>query len=244
MATSESPVRFPGDEHLGRGVLVGPAGAVRAHPAVIVIPGASGITDGDQQVARRLAQEGFVSLVVDPYASIDEAELPSERTYEQMLPFFRALDDRSCMIDLDNAYQFLASLPGVRPDRIGVLGFCAAWPLMFACLKPQLRACVAFYNGLEFDADTRSDVSVQPLARIPNLWAPVLYHRGADDPYQAPGALAELRRLAELHGKSLELHDYPGCGHGFAEQGGAYAPEQADLAWRRTYAFLGSHLNA
>ena len=243
MAIVESAVRFPGDGHLGRGVLIWPDNTSAWHPAVIVNPGATGIGDSDLEAGRWLAGEGYVALIVDPFSSLREEEIPRERTYEGILPLFGSLDDRAYMIDLDHAFEFLVTLPGVRRDRIAVLGFCAAWSLMFACVKPQLRACVAFYNALRYgEGSPRHGLAVQPVDRIPNLWTPVLYHRGEDDPYQAPEALAELHRLAEQHDKSVEMHYYPGCGHGFAERGGAYVPEQAALAWRRTSQFLARHL--
>lgn len=238
---SESQVRFPGDGYLFRGHLIAPA-AVGRYPSIIVNPGAGGLSEKDLDVGRRLARHGYAALVVDPYSSVPEHQMPAERNYTTLLPLFRALDDRSYMIGLDNGYHYLNSLPNVQPDRLGVLGFCASWSILFACQNPLVRAAVSFYNNLRYREQSKADRAVQPIDRIPNLWSPLLCHWGDQDSATPMSYIDDLRAVADKHKRHVEIALYPGCAHGFVEPGNSYRQPEADLAWERTLTFLDKHV--
>ena len=238
----ESLVRWGGDGYLFRGFLIAHKGLAQ-HPAVIVNPGAGGLNEGQRDVGRKLAHRGYVALVVDPYSALPEDEIPAAGEYQRMMPLFRVLSDRSYMVGLHNAYDYLNSLPIVRRDRIGVLGFCASWSVLFACSSPKVKACVAFYNSMRYSEVAKEDRSVNTIDRIPNLWAPMLCHWGQEDGYTPLNTMEELRHLGAKHNKDLDVQIYPGCTHGFAEPGGrTYREKEAELAWERSFAFLEKHL--
>lgn len=243
MNVVESPVRIAGRNGLVRGVLATPEEFGQPHPALIVIPGAGGMDERTVGVGRRLAGEGYVALVIDPYSATPESAMPEILDFENLFPLYRVFDDRALMADLFRCYEYVASLPHVDADRIGALGFCAPWSLMFACLQPELRACVSFYNSLRFSEATRETPPLpNPVDRLPGLWAPVLYHRGADDPWQDPADVAQLAAMRERYAKDVTVHEYAGAGHGFAEAGHGEHPQQSDLAWTRTFEFLARTL--
>lgn len=237
----ESAVRFPGDGYMVRGTLIVPDGQSQ-RPSIIVNPGAGGTSDRDLDVGRRLARNGYVALVVDPYSAVPEHEMPAEGNYQNLIGIFRNLSDRSYLIGLDNGYAYLNSLPMVRRDRTGVLGFCASWSILFACQNPRVRACVSFYNNMRYREQSKADRSVQPIDRIPSLWCPLLCHWGDNDPATPPSYIDDLRQTAAKHQKDVEIHIYPGCGHGFVEPGGNYKEKEAEQAWSRSIAFLDHHL--
>lgn len=239
----ESAVRIPGRRRLVRGVLVTPDDFTQRYPAVIVAPGAGGLDERTVGVAHRLADEGYVALVADPYSSTPESAMPEVLDFEHLFPLYRVFDDRAFLADLFRSFEFVASLSHVDADRIGVLGFCAPWSLMFASMHPELRACVAFYNSLRFSPETREEPPLpNPVDRLPGLWTPVLYHRGADDPYQDPGDVARLAGMRDLFARDVTVHEYEGAGHGFAESGHGYHSEHARIAWARTFEFLARTL--
>ncbi|MBM3947051.1 MAG: dienelactone hydrolase family protein, partial [SAR202 cluster bacterium] len=138
---------------------------------------------------------------------------------------------------------YLQGLPIVRPDRIGITGFCAAFPLVFACHNPRIACAVSFYNQMHYGPDTQADPTVMPIDRLPSLWCPWQGHYGAEDGAIPLDQREEFLKVAARYKKSVDLHVYPGAGHGFAEPGGrAYHQHAATQAWDRAKAFFARHL--
>lgn len=238
----ETRVAFPGDGIMVRGVLVYPPTSGKL-PAVIVHPGAGGLTGGVVDIGKSLAVQGYAVLVFDLYSHVAEDQLPRPATYPSLLPLFRAINERSHLLNLDATLSYLQGLPVVRPDRIGVTGFCTAFPLVFACHNPRLSACVSFYNQMHYGPDTQADTTVMPVDRVASLWCPWQGHYGEADGAIPPDQREEFLKLAAKYKKSVDLNVYPGAGHGFAEPGGrAHQEAGATLAWDRTKAFLAKHL--
>jgi len=237
----EADVSWPGDGHLVRGAVVYPNDG-QSHPGIIVSPGAGGMAEKDKEVGRRFARKGYAALIMDPFSSIPENEMPADRSFQNLLPIFRELDDRSYMISLDNGFNFFGSLPMVQEDRIGVIGFCSSWSILYACSNPRVKACVSMYNNMRYRELAKANRAVQPVDRIPNLWCPMIGHYGDDDASTPVKYLEELEELAKKHEKQVEIHIYPGRLHGFVESGAPEAQEDAELAWSRTFDFLDKHL--
>ena len=112
----ESPVRFPGDGIVNRGVLIYPE-ALGPYPGVMIHPGAGGMSVRVVEIGRQVARKGYASLVWDLYSSVPESEMPTDMSFPAMVPIFRELDDGSHLIAMGGAFDYLASLPMVQGDR-------------------------------------------------------------------------------------------------------------------------------
>jgi carboxymethylenebutenolidase len=131
----------------------------------------------------------------------------------------------------------------VRGDRIGITGFCTAFPLVYATHNPRLACSVSFYNQMMYGPDTQSDTTVNPMDRVASLWCPWQGHYGEADGAIPLAQREEFLRLTKKFKKDVDLHMYPGAGHGFAEpEGRAYQEQGAMEAWRRAEAFFAKHL--
>jgi carboxymethylenebutenolidase len=80
------------------------------YPGVILIHDIFGVSDHARDVARRLANVGFVTLVPDCFARID---LGTGESLEDVRPRAALLDDRLTVRDLENAATLLRGLPSV-----------------------------------------------------------------------------------------------------------------------------------
>jgi carboxymethylenebutenolidase len=103
-------------------------------PAVIVIHEIFGLTDWEPTIVDRLAGAGYVAIVPDllsPRFGMTPADPDSGRKLTALL------DADAVNADLDMAYAYLNSLPSVRKDQIGSIGFC--WAANFS-LPPQPEA--------------------------------------------------------------------------------------------------------
>jgi carboxymethylenebutenolidase len=198
------------------------------HPAAIVIHGNSGTSAYDQDVARRLAKEGYVAIAPDLLSRAGRTEKFSAR--EDAENALRQIKREDIYGDLDSAFKYLESLPYVRADRIGVVGFCwgGGHAFLMATRLPKLRAAAVFYGR-----------NPDPLDLVKNIQADLLVVHGETD-VNLTRRVPELENALKQYGKSYEVKIYPGAGHAFHNDTSArsYHAEAARAAWERTLALF------
>ena len=129
------------------------------------------------------------------------------------------------------AVDWLDGEPGVR-GRIGAVGFCfgGSYTFLLAAADGRIRGAVPFYGA----APDR--------AAIARMQAPVLAIYGQNDPklmQSLPGLRADMREA----GVDFEAVVYPEASHAFFnDTGQRHRPGDAADAWRRTLAFLRTHV--
>jgi len=194
------------------------------HPAVIVIHGNSGTSPYNQDVARRLAKEGYVAIAPDLISRAGRTDKDADTGDAQKA--LRQIKREDIYQDLDSAFAYLQGLHYVRGDRIGVVGFCwgGGHAFMMATRLPRLRAAAIFYGR-----------NPDPLDLVKNIQADLLVVHGETD-VNFTRHVPELEVALKQHGKSYELKIYPGAGHAFHNDTSqrSYRPEAAAAAWERT----------
>jgi carboxymethylenebutenolidase len=225
---SSEMVKFQSNGGTAEGYLSVPESGNGA--GVVVIQEWWGLVPHIKQVADRFAAQGFVALAPDLYHG-ESTTSPDEAGKLMM-----ALDIDRAEKDLRGASQFLLAHPGVTGARVGTVGFCmgGALSLYAASKNEQVGACIVFYG-------------IHPKVRpdFDNLRAPVLGFFGERDESVTPAKVRALEEELKEHGKSAEMHIYPGAGHAFFNDARpeAYNPQAAADAWRRTLDFFRANLN-
>lgn len=204
-----------------KGYLAKPAGVARA--SILVLHPWWGLTQPIQQVCNRLSAEGYVAFAPDLYHgkradTIAEAEVLSN-----------SLNDKQIEADLADAAAFLRVQTPGSPQGIGVIGFS-----------------MGAYLALELAASTLDDIQAVVLfygtGPVAPSGSPAAYlgHFAENDPYEPAGDVQKLESALREAGRPVTFYTYPGTGHWFFEEDRpeAFHPESADLAWRRTVAFL------
>lgn len=94
-----------------------------AYPAVLVIHENRGLWPPHyQDVARRLAKEGYVALAID---LISREGGTARYTDQAEVKAVQARIPRELFVkDMNSGVEYLKGLPYVRQDRIGAIGFC------------------------------------------------------------------------------------------------------------------------
>ena len=119
-------------------------------------------------------------------------------------------------------------------DKVGVVGYCLGGSLawMAATRLGGVSAAVAYYG-----------------AQIPNHAeekprCPVLMHFGAEDQGIPLAGVDKVKEVqANSPGAPVEIHVYPGAGHGFScDERASFHPVSHELALERTLAFLREHV--
>jgi carboxymethylenebutenolidase len=199
-----------------------------AAPAVIVIHEWWGLNAQIREVAKRLAQQGYVAIVPDLYHGKVAGD--PERAHELM----RGLIDEVVMSDLDATIAWLRAEPRVGLRRIGIVGFCMGGRVaeLFALHSPQVAAAVMFYGPPEVDP-----------AKLATLRAPLQGHFGGEDQGIPPSRVEELKAGLAKAGKPVDIYVYAGAGHAFMNDSRpSYHADAARQAWARTLSFFQKNL--
>lgn len=210
-----------------KALLSKPADAREKLGGIVVVHENRGLNPHIEDVARRAALAGFISIAPDmltplggyPGTDDEGRELQSKRDRNEMLEDFIA------------AYDYLK----VHKDcngKVGVVGFCfGGWiSNMMAVRIPDLSAAVPFYGGQPATED------------VPKIKAPLLLHYAALDTRVNEGWPAYEKALKE-HNKEYTAHIYPDTNHGFHnDTTPRYDKAAAELAWNRTVEFFKEHL--
>jgi len=228
-----SHVELPSPQGNGkvRGYLVVAAPAAGKHPAkapaVLVVHENRGLNPHIEDVARRLALEGFVAFAPDALFPLGGYPGDEDKARE----LFNKLDQAKTREDFVAAAAFARGRPESN-GRLGAVGFCYGGGVVnfLATRLPDLDAGVAFYG------------SAPPVDKVPGIKSPLLLHfADTDERINAgwPAYEAALKAAAVKY----EAFTYPGTQHGFHnDTTPRYEPAAAKLAWQRTVAFLDRNL--
>ncbi|MBB5694651.1 dienelactone hydrolase family protein [Muricoccus pecuniae] len=202
------------------------AGPADARRALVVVQEIFGVNAHMRRLSDHLGSLGWA--VITP-ALFDRAERDVELGYEATdrdrgLALRKKVPDDAVMRDVEAASAALP--PGAAR---GIIGYCWGGTIAWwgATRSTSFGAAVGYYGG--GIAATREEV--------PNC--PVQLHFGAEDK-GIPLPDVELIRVAQ---PGVEIHVYPGAGHGFAcEDRSSHDPAATALAEERALAFLSARL--
>ncbi len=211
------------------GYLVRPADAAGPLPGVVVIHENRGLNAHIEDVARRVALEGFIALAPDFLSPSGGTPDDPDKAREMI----GALDQQKTVDDAVAAVAFLKDHADCN-GKVGVVGFCWGGQLanLTAANAPDLDAAVSFYGR---------QPGAEEAARIE---APLMLHyAGLDERINA--GIADYETALKEAGVDYTLHMYEGVNHAFHNDTstGRYDAEAAELAWSRTIAFFKEKLS-
>ena len=190
-------------------------------PRVLIIHEMWGFNQQMRGVVDRLAKAGFVAFGVDLY----RGKVPTSPQEAQEL--VRTGDKARWFAELRRAAMALL------PAKVGVVGFSmgGAFALATAAMVPEVSACVSFYGVPRPEVD------------LTKVRAPVLGHYVPADEYVPAQRLAEVEAELRRAPVPVTFHSYDARHSFFNEQiRDVHSPENAQLAWERTIAFLNETL--
>jgi carboxymethylenebutenolidase len=221
-------VSFPGAGGDVQGYLARPAEASGPLPGVVVIHENRGLNPHIEDVARRVALEGFVALAPDFLSPAGGT--PDDQ--DQAREMIGALDSAQTLENAVAAVDFLATSDATT-GMVGVVGFCRGGALVnqVAVNAPELGAAVAFYGRQAAAED------------VPNIKAPLMLHyAGLDERINA--GIPAYEEALKANGVDHTIYVYDGVNHAFHNDTSEarYDQTAAELAWVRTIAFFKQHL--
>jgi carboxymethylenebutenolidase len=211
-----------------KALLCVPKGNTKKLGGVVVVHENRGLNPYIEDVARRTALAGFISLAPDAltplggYPGNDDKgrEMQSKRDRNEMLEDFIA------------AFEYLKNNKSCN-GRVGVVGFCfGGWiSNMMAVRLPDLAAAVPYYGGQPSVED------------VPNIKAPLQLHYAELDT-KVTGGWPAYEEALKANNKKYTAYIYPNVNHGFHNDSTPrYDKPAAELAWKRTIDFFNENLN-
>ena len=207
-------------------------------PAVLMWPDIMGLRPAFRDMGRRLASQGYVVLVPNPFyrskrAPVLEGTIDfSDPATRQLLTGYRkAMTNDGIARDAVAYLAFLDAQPKTSKRRkAGVQGYCMGGALSFitaAAVPDRIGAVGSFHGGnglVTKEADS-------PHLLIPKTRATFLVLQAQNDDAREPQVKEELKAAFAQANRPATVEVYP-ANHGWCVPGGqAYDQVQAERAW-------------
>jgi carboxymethylenebutenolidase len=265
----ESRVTFEGRDREIEGYLALPDGGGEGLPGVVVVHEIWGLEEHIEDVARRLAAEGYAALAPDLYTG-EWREVMSDERIAAGMAFLRSASQEvqrdpgkleSVLADKPqeerDATKMLATAMSPEGrlhfavDLLGAIEYLKGMPEVDASRIGSVGFCMGgAISGLlaTLSPELRAAVifygSNPPPERIPEIEARVLGIYGDKD-LRITGSVPELESAMKEADKSFEYHVYPDAQHAFFNDARPnYHEDAARDAWRRVLDFFGETLKA
>jgi carboxymethylenebutenolidase len=214
-----------------RCVLARPANSAgRKLPAIVVVHENRGLNPYIEDVARRLAVQGYLALAPDGLTSVGGYQQDDEKG----AALFRQVDAAKMREDFLASGRWLRSRSEAT-GKLGVVGFCYGGGVsnfLAVRMGADLAAAVPFYGAAPDPAD------------VPKIKAALLVQLAEKDD-RINGLWPAYDQAMKAAGVVHEGHTYPGTNHGFHnDTTPRYDEAAAKLAWQRTLDWFGKYVKA
>ena len=198
-------------------------------PAIVVIHENRGLQPHIQDVTKRFAKEGFLSLAPDALTPVGGTP---ENDQSKATELIRNLNNDDTVNNLVAAVKYLKTHP-LSTGKVGCTGFCwgGAMTNQVAVNSPDLNAAAPYYGRQPATGD------------VAKINAPIMAHYAENDPGINAGIAAFEAELKKQN-KDYQIFIYEGTGHAFNNDTNPerYNAQAAKLAWGRTVAFFKEKL--
>jgi carboxymethylenebutenolidase len=226
-------------------------------PGVLIWPDAFGLRPAMRTMGRRLAAEGYVVLVPNPFYRIGKApmyenaatvDFKDPTTMQKLGPLMGSVGaPDAAEKDAVAHVAFLDAQPQVnRTKKIGTQGYCMGGALVFrsaAALPDRVGAGASFHGG-----GLVTDKPTSPHLLVPKMHARMLVAVAQNDDQKQPDAKDKLKEAFAAAKVTAEVEVYSArhgwCVPDMPQEGGAslYDAAEAERAWARLLAFYKSAL--
>jgi carboxymethylenebutenolidase len=218
-------------------------------PAVLVWTDILGLRPVFREMGQRLAAEGYVVLVPNPFYRNAKAPVvdgsfdfskPEDRA--KVMPMAAALTADANISDAKSYVTFLDAQPQTdKKKKMGVQGYCMGGPLTFrtaATAPGRVGAAATFHGG-----GLVTDKPDSPHLLIPKMKAEILCAVADNDDKRDPAAKDTLKEAFAAAHLKAKVEVYEGCNHGWTVRGSqVYNEVGAERAWAELTALYKRNL--
>ena len=217
-------------------------------PAVLLWPDILGLRPVFREMGKRLAAQGYVVLVPNPYYRAKKApvvegafDFNSKDDMAKIMAFKAGLTD--AMVDRDSAayITFLDAQPQTdKRKKAGVQGYCMSGPIAFrtAAVRPDRIGAVATFHPGALVTDKPSS----PHLLIPKSRAAYLVIIAKNDAEKMPREKPELEAAFRKARRPAKV-EISSANHGWTVAGSqTYDEKEAERAWAELLPFYRANL--
>jgi carboxymethylenebutenolidase len=226
---SYATFKSPDGHGEGRGYLVKPTAATGKTGSVLVVHENRGLNPYIEDVARRLAKQGYLAFAPDALYSL--GGYPGNDDEGKAMQ--KSMDRSKIEQDFIAAAKFVKTQDSTN-GKLGVVGFCFGGyitNMLAASLPEVVDAGVPFYG-----TPAKDNI-------VGNIKGPMMLQFAELDP-RVNATWPAYEILLKEKKVDYQAFVYPGVNHGFHNDStGRYNEDAAELAWKRTLSFFGKHLS-
>jgi carboxymethylenebutenolidase len=234
----EQKIRIPTRDGISTGLLIHPEGDQR-WPGVIHFTDIGGIRPAQEDMARRLAAEGYCVLMPNVFyrsgeppmfdaAARSNNELRMKRFRELSEPLTPEAEESDASIYVD----FLAGQDAVKEGGMGVVGYCitGSFSLRTAAVRAdKIVAAASFHGGGLF-----SDAPTSPHSVLPRVKARLYFGHAVEDRSMPGEAIEKFEQALAKWGGRYESEVYEDAHHGWTvPDSPVYNRPQAERAFAK-----------
>lgn len=217
-------------------------------PAVIIYMDALGMRPAMLDVAKQLAEHGYLALLPDLFYRSGDYQIPTPREVfasgdlmRVISPFMAATGPKKAAEDTRYFLDYLDTRSDVKGNKVGTVGFCMGGGMALAAAGtwPDRVAAAASYHG----GGIASEKADSPHLSAPQMKAEV-YVAGADNDESYPLEMAErMEKALNDAGVKHRCEIYEGALHGWMMPDfPVYDKEAAERGWREMLALFDRNL--
>jgi carboxymethylenebutenolidase len=215
-----------------------------AHAAVLVWPDIFGLRPAMRQMGKRLAEDGYSVLVVNPFYRQKKAPTAPQGAatpIPELVPMMQALTATTHTTDAKAFIAWLDARNEVdKGKKIGTIGYCMGGPIVMrtaAAVPNRVGAVGSFHGG---GLTTMNPDS--PHLLIPQTNAQYLIAVAENDDMRDPTSKDILKKAFADANKKAEVEVYKGA-HGWCPPDSqVYNRDEAERAWSRMLAMFETAL--
>ncbi len=216
-----------------------------AYPGIVVLQEIFGVNVHIREVTERIAQQGYIAIApalfqrqapdfATGYTS-EDIEIGREYAWNQT-------QSSELLSDIQSAIDYLKTLPQVKPDSFGCIGFCFGGHVAYlAATLPDIKATAAFYGA---GITTRTPGGGAPtITRTPEIKGTIYTFFGMEDVSIPAEQVDQIAAELEKYQISHRVFRYDGADHGFfCDHRASYNPKAAADAWEQVKQLFSSVL--
>jgi len=214
-------------------------------PGVLLWPDIFGLRPAMKTMAKRLAENGYAVVVVNPFYRTKKAPTADQGAatpIPSLMPLAQGLNETTHLTDAKALIAWLDQQPSVAKNRkIGTQGYCMGGSIAFrtaAAVPDRVGAVASFHGGGLVTTAPNS-----PHLQAAKSKAQFLIAIAATDDQRAPNDKTTLKETFEKANLPAEIEVYMGAAHGWCPpDSGVYNEPQAEKAWSRLLALYGKAL--
>ena len=228
----------------------GTCDAYFVHPAtgtgagVLIWPDIFGLRPAFRTMGKRLAENGYSVLVVNPFYRTQKAptaEKGAATPIPSLLPLAQSLNATTHATDAKAFTAWLDQQPSVAKNRkMGTQGYCMGGPMAFrtAAASDRIGAVASFHGGGLVTPNPDS-----PLTMAAKTKASFLVAIATNDDMARPMEKDVIKDTFMKAGRPAEVEVYANSQHGWCPpDSGVYNEPQAEKAWARLLDLYGKAL--